>query len=194
MALFQAVMKGKLNGQDCVNVCHFTKPDAVQDDMLVLGTKLTEDWIGFIATTQTTNFTWYQLKISHINQNPWAPIVLPLNIGGQFFSSPASWAVLTVVYQFKTANPNTRKGRGRIHISGIYTELEHGVWTAARLGLQQGVANVWKDNFVGDDAISAFNLVIRGRDESEPDVRTVTDIVTRAYPGSQVRRNLFRGQ
>lgn len=194
MALFQAVMKGKLWGQDCVNVVHFVKPDGVQSDMALLAQALVDHWIGHIAFTQTTHFTWTQLQIHHINNSPWAPLILSLNIGGQFFSATTAWAPLTFVYQFKTASPLSRKGRGRCHISGIYTELESGVWTTSRVNLMKSASDVWTGQFVGDNAASPFNLVVRGRDEQEADVRTVIEIVPRFYPGSQVRRNLFRGQ
>lgn len=194
MGLFQVIITGKLNGQDCKNVLHFTKPDAVQDDMGVLATRIQERWIGGIRNAQTSHFTWVQIVVVHIHDDPWVPVIVPINIGGTFFSGVTSVGFTCFVFQFRGQNPLSRRGKGRTYISGVYPEFEHGLWTNSRMVLMGGTRDTWTQWFLGDSPDSGFNLVIRGRQEQEPDVRTVASIVPRPYPGVQRRRNLFEGQ
>lgn len=193
MPLFQVTLTGTIWGQNCKNVLHFLRDNAGPEHMGQLAQHLLDVWIHHIAFTQTQNFTWNRIDVKHIDEQPFAPVVLTFNKGGQFFTGTNVWGVQCFVYQLKTASSLARRNRGRVYISGIHPELESGLWTASRINLMTQTMQVWIDNYVFPSVSSGFAWVITSRENPIQDIKVVTQIVPRAHPGTQVRRNLFRG-
>lgn len=193
MAVFEATLKAKLNGQDNVNVIHFERPDAVQSDMGVLAARLDEFFLGHVVFVQSSRVGWYQIQIRHIAEDPWVTVVMGVARGGQFFSSP-SFGPLTLVLQKRTAFSGVRN-RGRIHISGIYDDglTNGGAFSPDSLVVFQGLADSLNSLWVTDGGTQGFRMILHPRDVVGPVGTDVTELVVRSYPGTQVRRNLFRG-
>jgi len=193
MAVFRASLFHTSYGQQIRNVLHFHKSDAVQADMTSLAINLRDRWIDFVKNTQSNKINYYMVQIEHVgDESPWPTLQLSINITGNFFSSEI-FNFACMVLQLKT-DFGGRHGRGRNYISGVYSsDLSNGVWNAAQLVRFNGLVATLKDwwttpagNFTG------FDLVVCPR--SDPtDFHLVTDIVPRATPGTQVRRNFFRG-
>lgn len=194
MALFQVTLTGQIWGQNCKNVLHFQRDNATQEHMGQLAVSMNEVWLQHISFTQAQQFTWHRIDVKHIDEQPMAPVVLAINKGGQFFLGAAVWGVQCFVYQLKTASSLARRNRGRFYVSGIHPETIAGIWSPGRLLLMQQTATTLIDNYVGNAPISGFSLVVTSRNNPIQDIKTVTDIVARNYPGTQVRRNLHRGQ
>ncbi|HMC74514.1 MAG TPA: hypothetical protein VKG87_09435 [Terriglobales bacterium] len=193
MATFRATVKGHLWGQDCVNVVHFVKSDAVQADMLTLANSVRDRFVGGAVGLVSSNFNWYRIIITHLSSNPWVPVEIPLNQNGSFFGSKFIFAPYCVVFMLKTAIAG-RRGRGRIYISGTYTnDSDSGLFTSAQVIRNANTASTWKQWYVTNGGQSGFAMAVCDRHSSDGDPRIVTDIVPRAWPGTQVRRNLFRG-
>lgn len=193
MAILEATVKGKLFGQDCVNVIHFERTPFAQADMAELVQQLLTRFIGQAIFLQVTQFNWYLVEIRHIDPNPLPPVVWPTSVNGFVGVGPV-FAPLCMVFKKKT-NFGGPRNRGRIYLSGAGTNVmdQVGQWSNQQLLNMSSVAGSWKQWFVTNGGQSGFKMVLHPRDVIGNVGVDVIDIVPRSYPGTQVRRNLFRG-
>lgn len=194
MALIRATLRGQLWGQECKNVLHFLRDNATQADMGHLATRLAEIWMTHLAFTQTQHWQWNRIDLQDLGENPMAPVTLSVNIGGQFFDALNMPGFMCFVYQLRTASSAGRRNRGRVYISGINVDLDQGIWTTSRVNFMASVLDAWVPEFVGNAPNSGWSWVLTSRTNPIGDIKSITSIVPRSYPGTQVRRNLFRGR
>lgn len=193
MAVFEATIKSQLNGQDCVNVIHFEKPNANQSDMGALAEQIKGRFIGQAVLLQSGFVNWYMVEVRHIAVNPWPPIKVTTNQSGAR-GAELSFGPMTAVFKKKTAFTGPRN-RGRLFLSGCGAGRigNNGLWSAAMLIDLNSVAGSWTQWFITNGGQSGFKMILHPRDVVGPVGVDVIQIEPRSYPGVQVRRNLFRG-
>jgi len=195
MGVFQVTVTGTLFAQNIQNVMVFKKDGSVwATDSALLGAKMRDAFYAQIKFLCVGAMQWTTVTIidPHNEQNP--PLILPIVINGFQGSTTKIFLPLCGVYRLKTG-VGGRRGRGRIYISGIDPNgIENGRWNAAQIINFNSVASSIKGQFVGDNPGSTFKLGVMRRGGAIGDFIPCTDIVVRDYPGTQTRRNFFRGK
>jgi hypothetical protein len=194
MGLFQARVSGQLFGENVMNVLHFQKPQSTTADKGVLAISLRDHFYAQMKFLCSNQMQWREIMVIDPSNPDDLPAILPIVING--FNSQPNAVINTVcaVYRIKTG-VGGRRGRGRFYISGIDANgIALGRWNAQMLINLNSVANSLKGGYVGNTPTSGFNLGVIRRGAGEADFIEATDLVARDYPGTQVRRNFFRGQ
>lgn len=197
MAVVRATIFHTLYGQQLQNVVHFQQLDATEAMFGLLPVRIRERFVKPIAGNQTNRLQYYRVRCEKVGSGTtWAPVETSFAWTGQFFGSE-TFAPMACVFQFRTS-VNARRGRGRIYMSGMYSsDFVNGTWTASRLVAFGDTCNTLKAWWVSGGANFGsengnWQLCLSPRSDPD-DTLDVTNIVPRAYAGTQVRRNFFRG-
>jgi hypothetical protein len=74
------------------------------------------------------------------------------------------------------------------------TNLNNGKWSTTYLGNMNSFRNAIKAHWMGATPIQQLNFVLVPKEGETDEYLDLTDWIPRDYPGTQVRRNFFRGQ
>lgn len=195
MAIYRATVSGTLFGQLVQNVLHFRQNEPPPNVHTVLINNLINNFYGQIRLFVNSAMNWHQIRVDTMEDPPPFPTIVTTNFSGAWSTHNILWGPLTTVFQIKTAFPG-RKGRGRFYISGDEPQgLLNGVWESGRQGLHNSVANSIKGNYVGVSPATGFELGVYPRNTTDPtEFKAATDLIARALPGTQGRRNIGRGK
>jgi hypothetical protein len=194
MSIFRVRITGTLFGQHCENVVHFQRPESNLAFKEALARKIEDHWLAQMRLVCRQAMGWESVKVRDASNPDDFEFVHPINVTGFHPGEFDVWAPLCAVFQIKTAVQG-RRGRGRFYLSGLEAVgVRRGIWDTGRLGELNSIASSLKEGFLGDNPTSGFNLGVLKRNGLEADFIEATDFRIRHHPGSQVRRNLFRGK
>ena len=194
MAIYTVNIRGKFAGQNVENVVHLREQDGFVATKQQIADNLFTWWTGHIRNIQVQHFTWTEYKIRKTYDDNDAAVVIPFNQGGTLPEQNQSACSTTAVFQKKTA-VGGRTGRGRVCVPGVPgTAFNDGLWNASYIALMQAVRTVFLGRWCGDNPATHLHLVLVPKHAQGEEYKIVTDFVPRNYPGTQVKRNFFRGR
>lgn len=194
MTVFRVTVEGQLQGQLCQNVLHFNKPQGTDNDKPLLVQAVIDRLLGQWRFLQVRDFNWNQVTVSIPANDNDQPLIFPTVMSGLHAEEHVYALPLTAVFKIKTFTAG-RAGRGRVCIAGPpASALFGGRWNQNYLNDMQSVRNSHIFWFRTDNPGSGFVLGVCSHSGLEGDFKAMDDFIRRDYPGTQVRRNFFRGR
>lgn len=146
-----------------------------------------------LAFNQANNFTWTKMSIWKWYDDTDAPLDVAISLGGSSGAAIQYFGPMAAVFQKKTA-VSGKTGRGRFYMPAAPgTNLFNGKWSSSyltNLEANRTAINAW---LTGPTPLAHINLVLVPKESDTEEYKDLTDFKPRDYPGTQVRRNFFRG-
>ena len=186
-------LTGTQSGGQTENIIHVRNQDGFTYTKSQFIDNIFERFIGQLVGLQANNYTWTKMSIwEWYNEND-TPLEVAISQGGTSGSAIQYFNSMAAVFQKKTA-VSGKTGRGRFYMAAPPgTNLVNGKWSTSyttNLEAVRTAINAW---LTGARPLAHINLVLVPRSSDSEEYKDVTDFKPRDYPGTQVRRNFFRG-
>jgi len=192
MAIFRVWLYGNLAGQMTCNVLHFHKADAVQNDINILGSRVNEQFVGYISGNVISAQSWNRMHITSPSNPEWGAVDFSFARVGSFGTSIQYTPVNCFVMWFKTGVAG-RRGLGKFYQGGVQQNwLNAGNWEAVTMTRWTQLCATLKSKWVSPGGTELFDLCVCPRNDPGSFL-LVNDIVARPMMGVQRRRNLGAG-
>lgn len=194
MAIIYGVrLSGLQAGQICQNVVHVRDQEGFTNTKVDITNKFFAGFIGQLRGLQCQHFAWTQIKVWKWYDEDDVPLETPISIGGSLPEVAQFANAVAMVFQKKTAVAG-RRGSGRFYLGGVPgTQFVDGLWHENTLINMNSVRLSLNAQFTGASPGQHLNLVLVPKESEADEWIDITDFRGRNYPGTQVRRNFFRG-
>jgi hypothetical protein len=189
MAVCRVTLTATLYGSLIQNVWHFNVADYVTAKLAALLAAMDTLWMAPYKDMWVSETFFIQLRGEQLTALGVGDVsILPLTKIGGAGNDRRSPLHLAQVIQL-TTGIGGKRNRGRFYVGGItVNSMLDGVFTQAHLNTSAGYINTLKSRWVSPNSTADSQLVIHGPNDAHTDFRVVTNMASRATPGSQRRR------
>lgn len=186
-------LTGTQSGGLTENIIHLRNQEGFDIPRNQILDRLFTAFIGQIRNLQANNFTWTNMAIWNWYDEDDTPLSVPISAGGTSGAAIQYFNSMAAVFQKKTA-VSGKRGRGRFYMPAPPgTNLNNGKWSNTYIINMTSVRNAIVGHFMGATPIQQLNLVLVPKEGETDEYLDLIDFFPRDYPGTQVRRNFFRG-
>jgi hypothetical protein len=180
-------------GQQLRNVVHFRRRNFVVGDLALLGGAIENSWLGQMRFLSTGQLQYNNIRVEVPNDDTLNPVDRPLIMPG--LSQTVIGVVLPMagVLRIKTAD-TSKRGVGRYYVPGMsMISVEQGQWNFGGFQQMNSVCDSIEGSFRAENPPTGFSLGITNKIEPQVAFKEMIEFLPRLYPGTQVRRQFFRG-